>query len=286
MDWAKERATWPYSQYSRFVLCKPHRWHIQDIGEGPTILLIHGAGSSTHSWQHLVPLLIETHRVIAIDLPGQGFTQLGAQQRCSLNAMAEDIISLCRNEGIQPNTIIGHSAGAAIALRISELEPEFSKRIIGINAALDTFKGVAGALFPFLAKTIAAVPFATDFFRMQASKGNAIERIIKGTGSNLSQGDLNFYSRLLASQSHVNATLQMMAQWQLEPLIERLPKNSIPTLLIAGGHDSAVPPNTSKKAAAQMPNARYTIIPNLGHLAHEGRADGVVSLIRDALTDC
>ena len=286
MDWAKERATWPYSQHSRFVLCKPHRWNIQDIGKGPTILLIHGAGSSTHSWQHLVPLLIETHRVIAIDLPGQGFTQLGAQQRCSLNTMAEDIISLCRNEGIQPNTIIGHSAGAAIALRISELEPEFSKRIIGINAALDTFKGVAGALFPFLAKTIAAVPFATDFFRMQAAKGNAIERIIKGTGSNLSQGDLNFYSRLLASQSHVNATLQMMAQWQLEPLIERLPKNLISTLLIAGGHDSAVPPNTSKKAAAQMPNARYTIIPNLGHLAHEERAGGVVSLFRDALTDC
>jgi magnesium chelatase accessory protein len=285
MDWAKERATWPYSQHSRFVLCKPHRWHIQDIGDGPLILLIHGAGSSTHTWQHVIPLLIQTHRVIAIDLPGQGFTQLGAQQRCSLDAMAGDIINLCRNEGLQPDTIIGHSAGAAIALRISELAPEFSQRIIGINAALDTFKGVAGALFPFLAKAIAMMPFATDLFRMRASKGNAIERIIAGTGSNLSTHDLDFYKRLVASQTHVNATLHMMAQWQLEPLIARLPKNPISTLLIAGECDSAVPPSASKKAAARMLNARFASLPNLGHLAHEEKAGIVVTLIRDAFSD-
>ena len=55
MNWQHAKHYWPFAQYSQFTLQKPHLWHIQDIGTGPVILLIHGAGSTTHSWQHLVP---------------------------------------------------------------------------------------------------------------------------------------------------------------------------------------------------------------------------------------
>jgi len=98
MDWAKDSATWPNTAHSRFVFSAPHRWHVQDIGDGPLVLLLHGAGGATHSWQHLTPLLQPHFRVVVIDLPGQGFTKLGAQQRCGLDAMAEDILTLCRTE--------------------------------------------------------------------------------------------------------------------------------------------------------------------------------------------
>ena len=86
MNWKQAKHYWPFAQYSQFTLQKPHLWHIQDIGTGPVILLIHGAGSTTHSWQHLVPFLTDRYRVIMVDLPGQGFTRLGAQQRCGLVA--------------------------------------------------------------------------------------------------------------------------------------------------------------------------------------------------------
>lgn len=61
----------------------------------------------------------------------------------------------------------------------------------------------------------------------------------------------------------------MMAQWQLEPLMARLPRNHTTTFLIAGDRDTAVPPATSQKAAARMPDAHYLLLPGLGHLAHE-----------------
>ena len=279
MNWAKDGATWPFSENSRFVLNKPHRWHVQDIGQGPLLLLIHGAGGATHSWRHLIPLLAINHRVIAIDLPGQGFTQLGAQQRCGLDSMAEDLLALCRAENMRPDAIIGHSAGAAIALRMSELTTEFAPRIIGINAALDTFKGVAGVLFPFLAKAIAALPLAADLFSATSANDASVARIIKGTGSSLPLEDLEFYRRLVASRVHVNSTLQMMAQWKLEPLLERLPKIAAPTLLIAADRDTAVPPATSEKAAARMPTARFQLLKGLGHLAHEEDANAVAQLI-------
>ncbi len=79
------------------------------------------AGGATQSWRGVFPLLAAQARVVAVDLPGQGFTQLGARMRCGLDHMAEDLWSLCRYEGWQPAVIVGHSAGAAIALRMAEL---------------------------------------------------------------------------------------------------------------------------------------------------------------------
>lgn len=277
MDWRKESPTWPHARHSRFVLCKPHHWHVQDVGDGPAILLIHGAGGSTHSWRHLIPLLSTRHRVIAIDLPGQGFTRLGAQHRCGLDSVSEDILALCAAENISPVAIIGHSAGAAIALRMAEIKP--IPLIIGINAAIDTFHGIAGALFPILAKTIAATPFAATIFSATASQGKTVPQIIKGTGSVLTSDDLALYRRLVASRSHVQATLLMMSQWQLEPLLARLPSHTANTLLLAGAKDKTVSPLTSTGAADEMPNARAEILPNLGHLAQEEDAAAIATLV-------
>jgi len=71
-------------------------WHVQDAGQGDVALLIHGAGGSLHSFADLIPPLAKTHRTIAIDLPGQGFTQLGARSRCGLTPMTQDIEKLLR----------------------------------------------------------------------------------------------------------------------------------------------------------------------------------------------
>jgi len=118
MKWPKDADGWPLKDHSRLVLHRPHRWHVQEAGKGDTLLLIHGAGGATQSWRHLFPILARTNHVVAVDLPGQGFTQMGAQQRCGLDHMAEDLLSLVRNQGWQPKAVIGHSAGAAIALRM------------------------------------------------------------------------------------------------------------------------------------------------------------------------
>ena len=112
-------AFWPYRDASRHIVCKPHLWHVQDIGAGPLVLLLHGAGGATHSFRHLIPLLAQHYRIIALDLPGQGFSVLGARSRCGLDPVSDDIAALIRQEGWQPLAIIGHSAGGAIAQRLA-----------------------------------------------------------------------------------------------------------------------------------------------------------------------
>ena len=148
------------------------------MGEGPLLLLVHGAGGATQSWRHLLPLLATSYRVVAMDLPGQGFTKSGAQQRMGLVTMAQDLSGLCLDQGWEPKAIIGHSAGGAIALEMARhMHP--APPVIGINAALGNFKGLAGLVFPLMAKALAMTPWVARMFTAstaQATVGDAADR--------------------------------------------------------------------------------------------------------------
>jgi magnesium chelatase accessory protein len=270
-------ADWPHRSFSRHIACKPHLWHVQEMGAGPLILLLHGAGGATHSWRHLLPLLGAAHRVVAIDLPGQGFTRLGARGRCGLDPMAEDIARLCGAEGWQPMAIIGHSAGGALALRLAELMP--LRAVVGINAALGSFDGVAGWLFPMMAKLLAITPLVAQVFSKLNGTPARVDSLLASTGSALDAEGRAQYLTLLRSAGHVDATLAMMAQWQLDGLLSRLPQQKTPCLLIAASKDRAVPPAVSQRAAARMPHANYAEIAGFGHLVQEENAQAVADVI-------
>lgn len=280
MRWPGDAAGWPMAEQSRFVLCRPHKWHVQEMGAGQTLLLIHGAGGATQSWRGLMPILAQTHHVVAVDLPGQGFSLMGGRMRCGLDGMAEDLLALVLKEGWQPRAVIGHSAGAAVALRMAELG--LDAQIIGINAALANFKGVAGWLFPALAKVLALNPLTARMFTATATPAT-VRRLIDGTGSRLDAEGLALYHRLATDRVHVDATLTMMAQWQLDGLLARLGRIAVPVDLIAGLNDKAVPPQTSRDAAAAIPTARLTELAGLGHLAHEEAPEAVLAAIHAAL---
>lgn len=275
---------WPHAECSRQVLSRPHRWHLQEMGQGDTLLLLHGAGGSTHSFRDLMPLLAEHYHVVALDLPGQGFTQLGARHRCGLPQTVEDIATLCTRQGWQPKGIIGHSAGGAVALSLAAkaLSPRGQPpKVVGINAALDNFDGLAGALFPMLARLLAAVPFTARAFSSATATPERIKALIGSTGSDIGPAGLALYQRLIGDRNHVDATLLMMAQWSLADLTQQLPGIDAHTLFIVGDKDRTVPPRVSESAAAKMPHATVAHLADAGHLAQEEAPEAVATLILD-----
>ena len=74
--WQRAGLDWPNRHSSRFVEAGGIQWHVQEMGSGPVVLLLHGTGSATHTWGSLAPLLADDFRVLAPDLPGHGFTDL------------------------------------------------------------------------------------------------------------------------------------------------------------------------------------------------------------------
>lgn len=274
-------ADWPLRDHSTAVACPPHRWHVQTLGVGPTLVMLHGAGGATHSWRHLAPLLAPRYRLVMPDLPGQGFTRSGNRSRLGLDGMAEDTIRLLRQMGETPQAIVGHSAGAAIALRMAETLP--LRAVVGINAALGQFEGIAGVIFPAMARALALIPFLPTAFARLSGTPQRVAALIDSTGSRIDAQGFDLYRRLVGAPAHVDGTLAMMSQWRLDGLLSRLPALQTPTLLVAADDDRTVPPGVSARAASRMPRATLLRLPEGGHLVHESHAAGVADAIRGFL---
>jgi len=279
MDWARI-ADWPLADLSRQITGPRHRWHVQSQGEQPDVLLLHGAGGSTHSFADVIRALGPEMPLVALDLPGHGFTKLGGQNRSGLAAMADDIGALCQAQNWQPRVILAHSAGTAVALRLAaKMAP--APAVLGINPALEEFEGVAGVLFPALAKLLAAVPFTAALFA--ATSGRRVDALINATGSSIPDESMNCYRALVADRDHVDGALKMMAQWSLAPLwqdMAALPRN---VQFIAGANDGTVPAAVAEASAKRLPNAQATVLPDLGHLLHEERPDLIAERVRALL---
>lgn len=285
MDWRRDLPTWPRSETSRRVASRPHRWHVQEAGAGPDILLLHGAGGATHSWRDVIPPLTGSHRVLAVDLPGQGFTEKGTGLRLGPDAMAADLAALAAREGWRPVAIVGHSAGGALALRLAgrvAAADGAAPAVVGFNAALMPFEGRAEWLFPALARMLALNPFVPSLVAAGAGRPASVQRIIAGTGSVLGPEGIALYARLVADGAHVDGTLRMMAQWSLDALARDLPAIAVPVTLVTADGDLAVPPQTAERAQAALPDARLERLDGLGHLAHEEAPDRAAAIIAQA----
>ncbi len=270
---------WPNAAASRQISCRPYLWHVQEMGQGPLLLLLHGAGAATHSWRSLMPLLARHYRVIAPDLPGHGFTRLRSRSRTGLNPMAEDIARLCADKGWQPAALVGHSAGGAIALRLAQTLPTPPQALVCINPALENFQGVAGWLFPALAKMLALAPIVPLLFSRMAGREARVRELLTSTGSALDDDGLSQYLTLIRDPGHVDGALAMMAQWRLDELLASLPGITQPTLFITGARDKAVPPDVARRAASGMTAAEFTEMERYGHLVHEEAPAEVAALI-------
>jgi len=241
------------------------------------VLFLHGTGASTHSWAPLMPLLQHDIAATLVDLPGHGLTKISTGQRSSLTYMAQDLLTLCQTLQFQPDFIVGHSAGAALALEMSKSLP--LKGVVGLNPALSKFPGLAGVMFPMMAKMMALNPLTPRYLAGLAKSKSRVRQILSGTGSDLAEDQINLYQKLFSDKTHVKGTILMMSQWNLDRLLAQLNTVDTPCLLIASTRDRTVPCADVKATAERMRNTAYHELNGLGHLAHEEDPQKVAGLL-------
>jgi magnesium chelatase accessory protein len=278
--WDREGRDWPNRAASRFVDAAGFRWHVQVMGDGPVVLLLHGTGAATHSWRDLAPRLAAHFTVVAPDLPGHGFTDPPPAGTLTLPGMATAIRRLLDALGLEPAVAAGHSAGAAVLVRMALDDQLHAGVIVSLNGALIPFGGDAGPIASSLAKMLFSNPFTPRVFAWRMGERTAAARIVERSGSILEPEGLDLYARLARRPAHVGAALGMMAGWDLETLDRDLPRLATPLVLVAAENDAAVSPADAEKVRRFLPAARIVRLPRLGHLAHEEDPDGVADLIR------
>jgi magnesium chelatase accessory protein len=282
LSWDRDGADWPNCEASRFVVASGLRWHFQQMGEGPILLLLHGTGAATHTWRDLAPLLASRFTVIAPDLPGHGFTAPLESKRLSLPGMAAAVGDLLGALAVTPSLVVGHSAGAAVAAQMTldgYIEPT---RIVCLNGALLPFRGLAGPFYAPLAKLLSLNPLVPRLFAMGATSSSAVDRMIRNTGSSIDARGLGLYGRLLRSPAHLAGALGMMANWDLNSLERELPTIGQRLVLVACGDDGAIPATEAFRTRDAAPGAEVIYLRKLGHLGHEERPQLFADIIVQA----
>ena len=270
---------WPNRAASRMIRAAGLAWHVQVMGAGPPVLLLHGTGAATHSWRDLLPLLAAHCTVIAPDLPGHGYTEAPAAARLSLPGMARALQGLLQVMDISPVATVGHSAGAAILARMA-LDGAISPgATVALNGAYLPLGGVPARVFSPLARVLAGLPGLPNLFAWQAGRPGSVRQLLASTGSTIDETGVALYARMVAQPKHVAAALGMMAHWDLAPLVRDLPRYRTRLLLAVGTQDRSVPPAQAAEVAALVPGARVVAWPGLGHLAHEEQPEQAARMI-------
>jgi len=283
LRWDVEGQDWPLREASRFVEAGGLTWHVQMLGSGPVVLLLHGTGASTHSWRDVAPLLADAATVVSVDLPGHGFTQGRPRGGLGLPGMAGAVAALLATLGVVPALIAGHSAGAAIAARLT-LDGGAHAPIAAIAPALLPFPGLSGPIFSGMAGLVLANPLAAHLISGLARDEGRVARFMgRSTGSRLDARGVALYRRLFASPEHCRGTIAMMAAWDLYALQRALPRLAVPVHVLHGDRDSAIPVSAARRAAGSVGDGRFELVPGLGHLLHEERPELAAAAMRAIL---
>ena len=284
MSLAREGRDWPYHEASQMLQAGGLSWHVQRMGLGaeghrqPRVLLVHGTGASTHSWMGLIPLLISHFEILAIDLPGHAFTHSLPSGHASLPAMSRALHRLVKSLDFQPDLVIGHSAGAAIMVRMA-LDGHIKPRLmISLNGAFLPFDGLAGRIFSPIARLLFLNPLVPRLFAWSIDRAG-VNRLMLGMGSVIPTASVDLYVRLFRNSAHVAGVLDMLANWKLETFQNDLRTLTLPLVLVVGDKDKAVPPATARQVQARVAGASLEHLPGLGHLAHEENPGLVGELI-------
>lgn len=281
-NWEREARHWPNRAQSRFIAADGLRWHVQIAGAGPVLLLVHGTAAANHSWGGLLPLLAKHFEVIAPDLPGHGFTSAPDPQRLSLPGMASALAALLDTLERSPVLVVGHSAGAAILVRMRLDGLITPQLLVSLNGALLPLRGLPGKVFSPVAKLLARSSLVPRIVGRDARRQGAVERLVESTGSRLDARGVELYRLLVSSPGHVAAALNMMANWDLDALAHDLPRLPGELLLVVGTNDLTVPPREAERLCRIRPSARLERLEGLGHLAHEEDAAQVARILLDA----
>ncbi len=274
---------WPDRDFSSFHTVGAVRWHVQQQGQGPTVLLLHGTGGSTHSWAACTASLARRYRVVAIDLPGHGFTHAidrdaRTRQPFALSTMASAIAALLRQLGLLPQFAVGHSAGMPVLMQLALQGDIAPQQLLGVCPALVAPPAwYVRLVAPVLATVVESDAVAASGAWI-AQRTPLIRLMLESAGSPLTALQFARYEWLCRQPDHVQAALSMMSRWDLPALMREAATLRTPLTLLAGRADRWVPLPALRRAAARLPAATLVDVPG-GHLLPEEHPDEVLARI-------
>jgi 3-oxoadipate enol-lactonase len=245
--------------------------YFEDRGKGHPIILGHSFLCSGEMWKPQLEPLSNQYRVINIDLRGHGKSGVN-NEPFDLYDLVDDFLFILDHLNIEKAIWAGLSIGGMIALRAAITN---EKRIAGL-ILLDTHAGAETALNKMKYRAMASF---TRIFGIRPLVPY-IMRLFFCPITRLNRPDLiGEWKTKILSIPITTALQTVYALVKRESIIEKLKQITVPTLVLVGENDKALPPIYSQKIAKTIPHAEIEVIKKAGHLITLEQPEAVNSAI-------
>jgi pimeloyl-ACP methyl ester carboxylesterase len=235
-------------------------------GEGPPVVLLHGWGVSSESLQGVAEALVDRFRLVAIDLPGFGWSPPPPTAWGSAEYAAH-VAALMDHLGVLVADVIGHSFGGRVALVLAARYPERVRRLVLVaSAGIRPRRGFARAA------KIWGIRWARRLLSLQV-----VRAVGGGLASRLAH---RIGSRDYRTAGPLRATLVRVVNEDLRSL---LPSIRSPVLIVWGDRDQEIPRASMELMARGLRRARLEVLEGAGHFPFLDMPDRFEALVRQFL---
>ncbi|MGR3495249.1 alpha/beta fold hydrolase [Citreimonas sp.] len=286
---ARAEDRWP--PVGQFTEVDGARVHYVQQGQGPDVVLIHGAGGNLRDMTFsLLPRLVERgFRVTAFDRPGLGYTdRIDESYAGPFNTRAESpqqqaalLARAAQQIGIENPVVVGHSFGGSVAMAWA-LDHE-AEALVSLAGAIMPWPGDVATSYKLLGSRLGGAtlaPLAAALIDPMETVGR-VEPIF--APNPMPEGYLAHIGpglSLRPGQLRANAQQVQALKGHLRTMVPRYDTLSIPVELVHGTADDTVGLEIHSVAAADiLPNANLTVLEGVGHMPHHAREGAVVEAI-------
>jgi pimeloyl-ACP methyl ester carboxylesterase len=258
------------------------RLHVRDTGnrEAPTVVMLHGFGSSLHTFEPWARDLAGDYRVIRFDLPGSGLSEPDPSGVYTDVRSMDILLGLMDRLGVRRAVLIGNSIGGRLAWRFAAAHPDRVHKLVLISP-----DGFASPGFEY--GRTPDVPAVMGLMRFVLPKMLLRQNIVAAYGdpTALTEETIERYYALMLASGNRAAMIERMRQTVLvdpEPLLREI---SVPVLLIWGAKDAMIPVANAADYLRALPHGKLVTFPSLGHVPHEEAPEISLAPVREFLAD-
>ena len=249
--------------------------HAVELGRGPTVLCLHGIGSSARSFQAQLDGLSDRYHVVAWDAPGYGASQDPAEDH-DMAGYARAAATVAERTNREPVALLGVSWGGVIATRLALMRPDLVAALVlvgsNVGAGADRRRAEAMKRRAEVFETLGAEEYArgrVSRLLSPAAPEELAERVRAGMVSDIRAAGFVRATRAMAATNHS----------------AELARLDVPTLVLAGEHDGVTGVEQSRELVSLIPGATLAVIPDAGHLANQEQPAACNALVRDFLAN-
>jgi pimeloyl-ACP methyl ester carboxylesterase len=276
-----------WRQHLRQVQIAGRRVNYVDIGEGEgcPVVFVHGLAGQWQNWLENIPAASRDRRVIALDMPGHGSSEIPAE-RITIPRYGRWVEALCDALDLGEVALVGNSMGGFITSEVAIQFPERVNRLVLVSAAGITTANVFRAPTRTLGR-VAAVLSATSAARHRSVAARPVTRhmaltLVARHPSRL-KADLAYEGVFKGvGKPGFHDALRACLEYDFR---ERLGEIRCPTLIVWGEDDTILPVRDAHEFERLIPNTRSVVMKDTGHIPMLERPTEFNELLAEFLSE-